>query len=128
MAEHNDFGKWGEEYAARYLLSKGYVIRHRDWHLAKRDIDIVAVAPDGHTVVFVEVKTRSYDSIMRPEEAVTITKMCSIVRCANAYIKMFNITNPTRFDIIGIVRHSPDNIDLKHMEKAFQPHQLPIRR
>lgn len=29
MAEHNEFGKEGEEEAAAYLIDKGYSIRHR---------------------------------------------------------------------------------------------------
>ena len=28
MAEHNEFGKEGEEEAAAYLIDKGYSIRH----------------------------------------------------------------------------------------------------
>ena len=58
MAEHNELGKWGEELAAKYLEQKGYVIRDRDWRQGKLDLDIVAVADDGETVVFVEVKAR----------------------------------------------------------------------
>ena len=34
MAEHNEFGKEGEEEAAAYLIDKGYSIRHRNWHLS----------------------------------------------------------------------------------------------
>ena len=34
MAEHNEFGKEGEEEAAAYLIDKGYSIRHRNWILS----------------------------------------------------------------------------------------------
>lgn len=67
MARHNDMGKWGENVAADYLRRNGYVIRERDWRSGKRDIDIIAVTPDGITVVFVEVKTRLPDSVISPE-------------------------------------------------------------
>lgn len=36
MAEHNEFGKEGEEEAAAYLIDKGYSIRHRNWHCGKK--------------------------------------------------------------------------------------------
>lgn len=36
MAEHNILGKIGEEEAVRFLMAKGYVIRHRDWHCGKK--------------------------------------------------------------------------------------------
>ena len=42
MAEHNEFGKEGEEEAAAYLIDKGYSIRHRNWHCGKKELDIVA--------------------------------------------------------------------------------------
>ena len=42
MAEHNEFGKEGEEETAAYLIDKGYSIRHRNWHCGKKELDIVA--------------------------------------------------------------------------------------
>ena len=42
MAKHNELGKEGENAAAEYLMSKGYSIRHRNWHSGKRELDIVA--------------------------------------------------------------------------------------
>ena len=50
MAEHNELGKWGEDYATIWLRDKGYVIVERDWHSKHRDIDIIAL--DGNTMVF----------------------------------------------------------------------------
>lgn len=42
MASHNELGKEGENTAVKYLLEKGYEIRHRNWHSGHRDLDIVA--------------------------------------------------------------------------------------
>ena len=67
MAQHNELGKWGENMAAQYLIDKGYAIRHRDWKSGRRDIDIVAVTPDGSTLAFVEVKTRRDRLFSEPE-------------------------------------------------------------
>ena len=55
MAEHNDLGKWGEDEAALYYEDRGYEILERDWKVGKRDIDLIALAEDKDTLVFVEV-------------------------------------------------------------------------
>ena len=47
MAEHNELGKWGEDEATLYLENEGYVVIDRDWKAGKRDLDILAVSPDG---------------------------------------------------------------------------------
>jgi putative endonuclease len=121
MAKHNDLGKWGEDYAEEYLIKKGYTVAARDWHLGKRDIDIIAYTPDALTIVFVEVKTRRWDDVMDPTEAVNRQKIKSIGYCANAYIKDFNIDLDMRFDIIAIVGSQETDIKIHHIEDAFNP-------
>ena len=69
VALHNDTGKGGEERAAEYLVTRGYVVRDVNWRNGKYELDIVAYK-DGVLVV-VEVKTRTSVEYMRPEEAVT---------------------------------------------------------
>ena len=63
MAKHNDLGKWGEDLAAEYLQKQGYVIRDRDWHCGKRDIDLVAITADSTTVVFNVVEQVRFDVV-----------------------------------------------------------------
>ena len=75
MAKHNELGKWGEDFAAEYLKEQGYVIRDRDWHCGKRDIDLVAISADLTTIVFVEVKTRTSDEVSEPADAVNKQKI-----------------------------------------------------
>lgn len=53
-----DFGDWGEETAAAYLTGKGYGILARKYYTSFGELDIIASAPDGKTIVFAEVKTR----------------------------------------------------------------------
>ena len=68
MAAHNDLGKAGEEAAVRYLESKGFVIRHRNWRFKHWELDIVAYK-DGEVRV-IEVKTRTRDNFKSPIESV----------------------------------------------------------
>lgn len=107
MAEHNDLGKWGEEYAAVYLQKQGYVILDRDWRYgrSKSDIDIICKTPDMRTVVFVEVKTRATEQILAPEDAVNVQKvrhigspqLCADVRrCGRVAVRHINDYRPQR--------------------------------
>ena len=121
MASHNDLGKWGEELAAQHLREQGYTILDRDWRLGHRDLDIVARTPDGTTVVFVEVKTRTSDEIMLPEEAITPQKIRHLGLAAHAYVQEKALDDEVRFDIINIIGTSPDNFQLEHIEDAFNP-------
>ena len=78
MAAHNELGKWGEEMAAEYLQQKGYRIIERDWRSGARDIDIIAQAPDPSTLVFVEVKTRKSEALMRAADAVNLPRPATL--------------------------------------------------
>ena len=121
MAQHNELGKWGEEYAACHLRRQGYDIMERDWRIGHRDIDIIARTPDGRTIVFVEVKTRTSDTLKSPDDAVDIRKIRNIGFAANAYVKQLNVLDPLRFDIITVVGDNDDNAQLEHTVDAFNP-------
>ena len=124
MAEHNDLGKWGEQYVEAFLRRKGYVILERDWRHGSSlcDIDLICKTADETTIVFVEVKTRSADDITLPEDAVTLNKMRRLGHSADNYVKMNNITEDLRFDIVALVGNSNDDEpQINHIEDAFNP-------
>ena len=121
MAEHNELGKWGEDEAALYLEDEGYVIIDRDWKIGKRDLDILALSPDGKTLVVVEVKTRSGDEYQQPEEAVDGRKMRNLAIAANAYVKEHQVDKKLRFDIISVVGVGHQVEHLEHLKDAFNP-------
>lgn len=118
MAAHNELGKWGESLAADYLTAKGYTILARNWRVGHRDIDIVAFHND--TLVIIEVKTRTANTFVSPEEAVDYQKIRSLCIAANAYVKLKRINTPIRFDIIAITGNA-SNYDINHIEQAFLP-------
>lgn len=121
MARHNDLGKWGEDFAANFLKEKGYVIKERDWSCGKRDIDIIALAPDQATLVFVEVKTRMNNDLTNPEDAIDRKKIKSIGMATHLYIKQFEVVEDIRFDIISVVGTDKSNAMIEHIENAFNP-------
>lgn len=118
MAEHNDFGKLGEELAVNYLTGKGYEILERNWRNVHKEIDIIA--KEGKFLVIVEVKTRQTDEYGEPDVAVTRKKQRMLIAAANAYITRKGLDMETRFDIISIVFRDGEPV-IEHIEDAFLP-------
>jgi len=120
MAKHNDLGKWGEDLATAFLRKKGYVIVDRNWYFGKIDLDIVALSEDNRFLVFVEVKTRT-QTLVSPLAAVDEKKIRNLQRAAHHYVKQTPLTAWPRFDIITVVGENTDNVQIEHIEDAFNP-------
>ena len=116
MAEHNELGNLGEEYAQAYLRTKGYKIRHTNWQFGKLELDIVA-EKDGMLIV-VEVKTRSTDTFEHPAEAITKKKIRNIINATHEYIFRFDWQGETRFDVISAIPLG-QTFKIEHIEDAF---------
>jgi len=119
MAKHNDLGYAGEEMAVNYLQSKGYIIRHRNWKSGRKELDIVA--EKENVLVVVEVKTRSTECFLHPQEAITNAKIRHIVYTAEAYIFKYDLMMETRFDVISILPNKNGHFSIEHIEDAFLP-------
>jgi putative endonuclease len=113
-----ELGKIGEAIAQKYLLTKGYKIRHTNWHFGHKELDIVATK--DNTLVIVEVKTRYTDYWEEPKEAVRRKKQKFMIQAAEAYVFDFNLNIDVQFDIISIVLQNGKH-ELEHIEDAFQP-------
>lgn len=118
MAHHNDFGKKAEDLAADYLQKNGYKILVRNFRFQKAEIDIIAEKDD--VIIIAEVKARSTDAFILPQEAVTKTKIKSIVSAANHYLEKFQKDNEVRFDIISVLPDDQKNLTIDHITDAFQ--------
>lgn len=118
MADHNDFGKIAEDMAADYLLKNGYKILVRNFRFQKAEIDIIA--EKDNLIIIAEVKARSTDAFMLPQEAVTKAKIKSIVSAANHYLEEFNKDNEVRFDIISVLPDENRKLKIDHIADAFQ--------
>ena len=116
MAEHNELGNLGEQYAQAYLRKKGYVILHTNWHSGKLELDIVARKDDW--LVIVEVKTRSTETFEHPEEAITKKKIRNIINAAHEYIIQFDWQGETRFDVMSVIPKGQKFV-VEHVEDAF---------
>lgn len=118
MSDLLSLGQKGENFAATFLENKGYKIRHRNWRSGKIEIDIIAET--NEFVVFVEVKARSEDPLLAPQEAVTKNKQRSIIFAADTYIQRYDINKESRFDVISLIWNGK-TFEADHIENAFYP-------
>jgi len=116
MADHNDFGKLGEDIAVKYLLEKDYKILDRNWIYQKKELDIVSLKDD--MLVVVEVKSRSTEYFEHPAEAITLSKIKFLVRATQAYVDLREIKQEVRFDVISVIKQG-SKFKIEHIEDAF---------
>ncbi|MGN1239051.1 MAG: YraN family protein [Muribaculaceae bacterium] len=118
MARHNTLGQIGEDLAAEYLIKNGYIVRERNWHINKLEIDIVA--EKGNRIIIVEVKTRALNTIVNPLDAVTPVKIRHMVNAANAYVRYNRLPHEVQLDIITVVGDNRENAQITHISDAFR--------
>ncbi len=118
MATHNDFGKIAEDLAADFLQKNGYEILARNFRFQKAEVDIIAEYDD--LIVVAEVKARSTDAFMLPQEAVTKTKIRSIVSAADHYMQESGRQEEVRFDVITVLPDEHKKLVVKHIIDAFE--------
>jgi putative endonuclease len=117
MTEKNVTGKQGEAVARQYLENLGYKVLETNWRFRHYELDIIAT--NGEELVVVEVKTRSGNYLMAPEQTVDKGKIQRIVAASDAYARMEKIDLPVRFDIISLIRQGVDCSVENHFEDAF---------
>ena len=117
MAEKNETGKIGEEVACSFLEICGYSILHTNWRFHRYELDIVAT--DGKELVVVEVKTRSKNYLLNPEDSIDHRKIRRITTATDAYIRKNNINMPVRFDVLCLTKDHIAYTVERHIEDAF---------
>jgi len=117
MAKNQEIGQKGEDFAVAHLIDKGYLIAERNWRFSRAEIDIIAKKDE--VLIFIEVKTRSYDYFGKPEESISHFKERLITEAANAYMRKVNHEWEIRFDIISILLDKSGKMKLEHFEDAF---------
>ena len=111
-----EFGKMGEQMTAKYLTDKGYIILEHNYRRGHLEIDLIAL--DEDELVIVEVKSRAYDNILQPEDAVGHKKRLALIRLANEYVKTHGRKENVRFDIVTVVSKE-GGAEIKHLKNAY---------
>lgn len=118
MTEKKKLGNLGEKIARRYLWWHGYRILEKNYLIKEvGEIDIIAYDRKKKEIVFVEVKTRSENSVkyFSPEKAVNFHKKNNIIKTSKIYLKVNKYLDiPYRYDIIEIVDKT-----VNHIKYAF---------
>lgn len=109
-------GRLAEDFAARVLKDKGYLILERNFHNRFGEIDIIA--KEGDVLVFVEVKAKKGMDFGTPEEMITAYKLQKIRRMAEVYMSGKSLS--CRIDVVAIVLSSDDKLlRLNHYENVY---------
>ena len=112
-------GDFGERVAADFLRAGQCKILARNFKGPRRgEVDIVA--RHGKLLLFVEVKTRQWDTRIRPLDAVDKGKQALIERGANAWLKRLGTRDlPWRFDVIEVYVKDGEKPRVNHVRDAF---------
>jgi putative endonuclease len=118
---NKELGRIGEDHAARFLASRGYQIRDRNFRLrGGAEVDIVA--EHKGTLVFVEVKSRTADDGFVPRDKVNARKQRQVARAADAYLRTRERRERVmRFDIVEVYLTPQGRVQkIEVLEGAFR--------
>ena len=113
-------GDFGEKAAEDYLVEMDYLILERNYRLKFGEIDIIAARDGG--LVFVEVKTRRYRSLVSGVEAVGYKKKGRIIATADCFLAEYGEEKQIRYDIAEVTVSTGDAvrvIDFRYFKDAF---------
>lgn len=121
-------GARGEREAAQWLAARGYRIIGRNIRMGMGELDIVAHAPDGRTIVAVEVKARvrragapRASTSVAPEASVTARKRAKLLRLMDALAAANQWHDrPRRIDIVAVEFHEGGRAEIRHFENAVR--------
>ena len=97
-----EIGALGEQLAVEHLQGLGLRIVARNWRCRYGELDVIATE-GAHTLVFVEVKTRTGDYFGGVAEAVTQQKVRRIRRLAGLWLAgQGSGWSQIRIDVVGV--------------------------
>ena len=127
ITKKREIGNFGEDSAVKYLRRKRYRILERNYVIGKLELDIIA--RKGKEIVFIEVKTRSVESLDsdmpygRPSDAVNLEKKRNTVNAAYAYMRKNPSELNMRIDVIEVYldknAKKPHILTINHFENAI---------
>lgn len=103
----------------------------RNVHLKGGEIDLIVEAPDGRTIVIVEVKAAQVSgdgesaegSRIYPEAHVNAAKRRKLVHLASQAVKRYGWRDrPVRFDVVGVDLPARGKPVVRHHVGAFKSH------
>lgn len=115
---HLRLGRRGEAAARGELERRGMKILCANYRNGRGEIDLIA--RDGEVLAFVEVKSRSSESWVRPAQAVGRQKQRILSDTALAYLNELGRPQVAfRFDIVEVLFSGPEVREVRHIPDAF---------
>ncbi|MCK4874054.1 MAG: YraN family protein [Phycisphaerales bacterium] len=112
-------GRRGETIACRFLRKHSYRILERNTRIKRLgEVDVICQAPDGCTIVFVEVKTRR-SAAVAPEVNVGARKKAKLRILAHAIARNRGwLDRPLRIDVIAVILPDTGRPTIRHHENT----------
>lgn len=111
------FGNQAEDYVSQELIKKGFTICERNYQKPYGEIDIIA--HNSTTLIFVEVKVRSYDHFPM-QEIITPSKQRKIALVAREYIGRNKIDNRVCLFDVALVHIKDGLFNMTYISDAFR--------
>lgn len=116
MHSRQQFGRWGEQVAIRYLRRKGFIVLDRNVFTPYGELDVVAL--DGCELVFVEVKARRTESFGLPEDSMTKRKLEHLWNSLLYYCEECRWKRTFRLDVVSII-HQGITPRIRHLRNVI---------
>ncbi len=117
MSDKQVKGALGEDAVCAELIKRGHNIIRRNFRKRVGEIDIISKS--GGFIVFTEVKTRKYNSLISGAEAVNPAKQRKIILTADAYLSENPAELQPRYDIAEVTVDRGKVVGIKIYEDAF---------
>lgn len=116
-------GPAGERAAMRHLRAKGYRKLGANVRTGAGEIDLIVLAPDKRTIVFVEVKAKRVadgsSAAVRPEASVHARKRAKLRLLAQQVARARGWQDrPLRIDVVAVEQPSRGRPVIRHHENA----------
>ena len=95
------------------MSKRGYYIIDRHWHGRYGEIDLVTSDPDGETLVFVEVKTRTSEAFGGLDASIDRRKLEKLAMAIDRYVAERRYRGPYRLDAVLI--KAGRKIEIRHL-------------
>ncbi len=117
MTKDMTLGTWGEHYAARLYIRKGYklLVRNSFNHKGKQFGEIDLVFLGKNQIIFVEVKTRLSAKYGLPEESISNIKQKRLLKTVSWFLAKYPYYQKLipRIDVCAIMMSKFVNFQLK---------------
>jgi putative endonuclease len=118
-------GDYGENVAADWLRARSIKVLARNFK-GRRGGEVDIVAREGRQLLFIEVKTRRKDAMIRGLSAVNRKKQALIRRGANEWLRRLGTRDlPWRFDVIEVEVEEGEKPTVRQIENVFGNHTRP---